>query len=157
MIVKLETVLEIDEKDRYRLDAVRNDLERCIAKNCNVKRFLGCRIQEHQELTKDLADFTKSKLAVYIDNAKEYVNFVTRLEESGYDICNSSVFSKDPNDYDPRYPYFFIQEADTRYMNANTSFYNIEKQFPGGIALKTYADLDFVKYLQEMEQIEERD
>lgn len=53
------------------------------------------------------------------------------------------------DDYDPKYPYFYIEDPVARYMNANEEFENIEKYrtldtvHSTNITLKEVSELDF--------------
>lgn len=78
---------------------------------------------------------------------------MTALYKNKYTISNPTDYQID--DYDPKYPYFYIEDPVARYMNANAEFENIEKYstldtvHSTYITLKEFSELDFCQEKEE--------
>lgn len=72
-------------------------------------------------------DFINGDLVIQIYNEQEYLQFMNLLKLENIDIENPSDYPIDEDYYDPEYTYFFMEHPETKYMNANKSFRNIQK------------------------------
>lgn len=84
---------------------------------------------------------------------------MTALYRNGYNISNPSDFQMD--DYDSKYPYFYIEDPVARYMNANAEFENIVEKYSTlvivhstNITLKEVSELDFYQEKEEKMELE---
>ena len=119
----------------------------------------GAWVQENQEkaiVTQDMKDFIEGKTIVHITNMDDYWNFMQQIRYAGINISNGIEYLG-PNYYNPRYPYFFMENPEELYMNANTEYENIIKYklTPRAEKCVEYSDLDFVKNKQVENDLEE--
>ena len=145
MIVKFEATFEIDDNNVYKLESIKNQLMYRVEEHPAVKTTYSSHISM-EEKSKDLRDFANGDLVVHIASPLEYLHFVKALENCGYAIGNSKDYFLSANCYDSRYPYFFIEESNSRIMNEDLSFPLVCKYVrKTDLALKEFAELDFAE------------
>lgn len=160
MILRYEVTVEVTNEnfDKYGIGGIRNAITDAIEKHPFTKATYSANVYEESRFSKDLQEFANAKIAVHIKNREEYNQFMTALYKNGYDISNPFDFQMD--DYDPKYPYFYIEAPVARYMNANAEFENIEKYRMLGIVqstnitLKEVSELDFCQEKEEEMELE---
>ena len=110
-------------------------------KKFEVKKEKEMGIQK-TDITPDMQDFLEGKLTIHITNWRDYLCFHNHLWSADIKLSNAEDFPNTVAGYDPKYPYFFMQNPEERYMNANHLYENIQKRIKN---CKEYAELDFVK------------
>ena len=102
-------------------------------------------IEKHRNLTPDLQAFVDGKLTIFIQSSNEYIHFRNQLQAAGIILSNEADYNMDNTEgYDPKYPYFFMEDPDTSYLNANMLLENIKMQKQNDILCKEFRELDFI-------------
>lgn len=159
MILRYEVTVEVTNENfnKYGIGRIRNAITDAVEKHPLTKATYSANVYEESRFSKDLQKFANTKIAVHIKNQEEYNQFMTALYKNGYNISNPSDFQMD--DYDSKYPYFYIEDPVARYMNANAEFENIIEKYSTlvivhstNITLKEVSELDF--YQEKEEEME---
>ena len=160
MILRYEVTVEVTNENfnKYGIGGIRNAITDAVEKHPLTKATYSANVYEESRFSKDLQKFANAKIAVHIKTLDEYNQFMTALYKNGYNISNPTDFQMD--DYDPKYPYFYIEDPIARYMNTNAEFENIERYSTldivhgTNITLKEVSELDFYQKKEEEMELE---
>lgn len=160
MILRYEVTVEVTNENfnKYGIGGIKNAITDAVEKHPFTKATYSATVYEESRFSKDLQEFANAKIAVHIKNQEEYNQFMTALYKNGYNISNP--LSIQCISYDPKYPYFYIEDPVERYMSANSKFENIEKYRTldtvqsTNITLKEVSELDFYQEKEEEMELE---
>lgn len=84
--------------------------------------------KKNSDEKKLLSSFLDGELIVHIHNENEYIAFMESLYTDAH--LDVPEFPRNKAYYDPKYPYFFMEDPEAQYLNANTSIQNIQHYNP---------------------------
>lgn len=92
----------------------------------------------------DIEQFLDGNLAIEIRSSEEYVEFIKLLTKRGCFLINDVEYPAEPDYYDPKYPYYYMEDPDDLYMNANMDMDNLIK-YEHISECKRFMELDFMQ------------
>jgi hypothetical protein len=138
------------------MGALLQDYEKGIVTEIRVDTERSNQKEEKKPLTPDLQAFVDGRIAVHITNADDYANFIEALNDCGIQPEDNEGYPVDY--YDPYYPYYYMKDPDTLYMNANVAYENIVNHLNESncniTSLVEYQDMDFVAEQEQEEEYE---